>query len=178
MKNFFLILISLLLLTGCMLEPTKKEGLDTVTNYYYPINQNPIAIIPTFEYLGKKNIESEKAYREYHIWKHDRKSKYILLTILRPKGKRFPENVTWIDKESAIYSNRNIAAYSYLHKRPESIIVEIDGPLPDCIIVAQEFYLDENRTEAIYKALIVPDEYCTEDAKPVIEELNRVANMQ
>ena len=99
-----------------------------------------------------------------------------MITILKPKGDAFPRDYKWVNKSDAIFSRGNIAAYNSLHPRPTSIINEFDGPLPDCVIVASEFYFHEY--EVMYKALIVPDKMCAEVAEPVVEELNRVANMQ
>ncbi len=179
MKKIAIVLSFLLLIFACngTGPEVRDDPVDVEASYFYPKYHNPIAIFPTYKYLGKKNMESEKAAREYNVWKDNRSGKYILITTLTPKGDGFPENVTWINRDSAIYSNGNTTAYTSLHTRPLSVIHELDGGvLPDCIIVAQEFYF--NKKEAMFKALIVPDEMCSEVAEPIIEELNRVANMQ
>ena len=176
----FVPLLFLLFLFACNgVTPTPDEPVDKQTNYFYSEYQNPIAIFPTYKYLGCENIVTTKAHREYYVWKEHRENKYILITVLKPNGSNsFSKDIKWIDKEIAIYSSGNIAAFNFLHIRPRGVIYKLDGDIPDCVIVAQEFYLDKNRKEAIYKTLIVPDKMCTEISEPVIEELNRVANMQ
>jgi len=186
MKKILSIVLVLVLLfifscngTGPKVRQGKEDPtVDTFTNYFYPKYHKPIAIFPTFKHIGVRSISATgKAYREYNIWKDDRKGKYILITTLRSTQGEFPEDFEWIDRDNAIYSNGNKTAYNSLHERPLKIIHEMSGErLPDCIIVAQEFYF--NKKEAMYKVLIVPDEMCAEDAGPIIEELNRVANMQ
>ncbi len=179
MKNIIKILFVLFLIMGCngTGPEVREDPVDIQASYFYPKHHNPIAIFPIYKYLGKKNMESDKAMREYNVWKDNRSGKYILITTLTPKGDGFPKNVNWIDRDSAIYSNGNVTAYTSLHTRPLSVIHELDGGFTsDCIIVAQEFYF--NKKEAMFKALIVPDEMCSEIAEPIVEELNRVANMQ
>jgi len=180
MKRIFQIVPLLLFLIACNgITPTREEPVDKQTNYFYSKYQNPIAIFPTYKYLGSENIITPKAYRDYHVWKEPRSNKYILITVLQPKGSdRFSKNIKWVDKETAIYYRGNITAFNFLHLRPRGVIYKLDGDIPDCVIVAQEFYLDKDGKEAIYKTLIVPDKMCNEIPEPVIQELNRVANMQ
>ncbi len=177
MKNIFKGLLVLFLLAGCT-GPDVKVPVDTQTNYFHPKYHNEIAIFPTFKYLGEKviNIETSKAIRTYHVWKDQTSSKYVLITILTPKDGVLPKDYNWVDKNSAITSRGNIAAYNSVHPRVKDVISQLDGPLPDCFIFASEFYFNEK--EVMYKALIVPDKMCSEIAEPVIKELNRVANMQ
>ena len=128
--------------------------------------------------MGKKTINSEKsiALRDYHVWEQKSSGKLILITVLTPKKGTFPDGIEWVDRKSAIYSHRNVVAYTDVHERPAGVIRELGASLPECLIIAQEFYFHEK--EVLYKALIVPDEMCAEVAEPVVQELNRVANMQ
>jgi len=184
MKRILKLLPILFLLTmfACSsgMNPDIKEEPPIIadTVYFYPKYHKPISIFPTFKLIGFKSFsEDGKAYREYNIWKDSRTNKYILITVIRPLGNSFPTDVQWIDRESAIYSDGNKTAYNSLHERPTSVIYDFDGvPLPDCIIVAQEFYY--HAQEVIYKVLIVPDKMCAENAEPVIKELDRVAISQ
>ena len=186
MKRIFKLIPILFILTmfACSIEknPNLKEEppIIGITSYFYPKYHKPITIFSAFKLIGVKSIsENEKAHREYNIWKDSKTNKYILITVIRPYGRSFPDNVQWIDRESAIYSNENKTAYDFLHERPTSVIndFDLDGtPLPDCIIVAQEFYYHPQ--EVIYKVLIVPDKMCAKDVEPVIKELDRVAILQ
>ena len=172
----FLFLISII---ACSAKPTNPE-VDENLNYFTPLHNKRIAIYTTYNYLGVEKLVTENVYREYHIWKENTSNKYILITVLRPIGSMsFPENIRWLNYQDAIYFEGNVIAFSTLHSRPAGIIEDkFKEILPDCLIVAQEFYIDKDRMEAIFKSLIVPDSLCSEDAKPVIEELNRVANVQ
>ncbi len=180
MKYIFTWLTVLFLLTGCfgtgpdVIDP----AVDTQINFYRSKVHNEIAILPTYKYLGTKsiNIETSKAIRTYHLWKDQGRSKYVLITILTPKHGTLPKDYNWVDKRSAITSHGNIATYNSVHPRVKDVISQLDGPLPDCFILASEFYFNEK--EVMYKALIVPDKMCFEIAEPVIQELNRTANMQ
>lgn len=179
MKKFFKVLPFLLILFLVSCWGNQVEPVVDKTNYFHSKYQFPIAIFPTYEYLGEEKMETKGAFRTYHLWKEQSSGKYIMINVLTPKGSiKFPENIQWIDYETAIYTRGRVAAYNRVHSRVEGVINGLDGPLPDCIIAAQEFYIDPDRKEAIYKMLIVPDDTCLEVYEPVVEELNRVANMQ
>jgi len=180
MKNIlkFILLISLLITIGCVgVEKIETDVIEDI-NYFRPLYHNEIAIFPTYKYLGSKSVNIEKsiAIREYHVWKHNNTDKYILITTLRPKDGTFKKDIKWINRKNTIYSQGNIVAYNTVHKRAATIIYELGGSLPDCLIITQEFYFHEK--EVLYKSLIVPDEFCAEEATNVVRELNRVANMQ
>lgn len=180
MKKIFAIFILFLVIVSCNgKKPVVPDvPVDTQLNYFKTQYHKTIAIFPTFKYLGKESIDIEKsiAYRDYYLWKDQRTGKYVLITVLRPKSGTLPQDYNWIDKDTAIFARGNIAAYDTMHDRPTSIINKLDGPLPECFVVAQEFYFNEK--EVMYKALIVPDKMCSSVFEPVIQELNRVANMQ
>jgi len=183
MRKIFTLLAVLFLLAGCMggksSTPVMDEGFDTQTKYFNPEYHNPIAIFPTYEKLGTHSLDTEKAHRKYHVWQEKRTGKIILITVLTPNGyDSFPKTIRWMDSPGALYVGGNTAAYNHLNSRPAAAITKLGGVFPDCFIVAQAFYLDKNRKEAIYKALIVPDDVCAEEFEPVIDELDRVANMQ
>jgi len=178
MKRFFVAYLLFLLCLSCFggkVETPVDEKFSEFKSEYH----NPIAILPSYDYVGKKEMETKGAYRTYYLWKEKTSGKYIMIHVLHPNGsKSFPENIKWIDRDSAIYSEGNIAAYDYLHERPASVITELDKPLPTCYVVAQEFYLDDERKEAMYKMLISPDDTCLLTYEDTIRELNRVANMR
>jgi len=168
--------LSLFLLVGCPgTAPPVKPTVDKQVSYFNPKHHNPISIFPTYKYVGEQKSETDKVYRTYYVWNEEESGKYIVITVLNPKGK-FPQGVQWVDKTNALYVQGNKAAYNYLNMRLASALTQMGMPLGECIIIAQEFYYNDQ--EVIYKSLIVPDKWCTENAKPVIEELNRVANMQ
>lgn len=169
-----LFLLCLSCFGGKVETPVDEKFSEFKTEYH-----NPIAILPTYEYVGKKEMETKGAYRTYYLWKEKSSGKYIMINVLHPKGSdSFSKDIEWIDRESAIYSEGNIAAYPELHYRPASVVAELDKPLPKCYVVAQEFYLDDERKEAMYKMLIVPDDTCLIVYEDAILELNRVANMR
>jgi len=151
---------------------------DVQTSYFNPEYHNEIAIFPTYKSLGheRMDFESSIAYRDYYVWEEAQSGKYILITVLTPKKGSFPDDIDWIDRDSAIYSKGNVVAYDNVHKRPVNVIHRLGGSVGECVIIAQKFYYHEK--EVILKALIVPDEMCSGSAEPVVRELNRVANMQ
>lgn len=179
-RHNFLVVLLFLLTVGCFGQGTEHSPVvDEKYNEFKTDYHNPIAILSTYQYVGNKNMETTGAYRSFYLWKQKSPLKYILIQVLHPKGKQFPEGVTWINRTDAIYSEGNITAYTSLHERPAKVIEELTGkPIPACIIVAQEFYLDKDRKEAIYKLLIVPDDTCLLTYEDTVSELNRVANMQ
>lgn len=180
MRNHLKVLSTLffILLISCSDTTVIKKPVDIQSNYFNPKYQNEIVIFPTYKFLGHKkvDIDSSIAHRDYYVWQNESSDKYILVTILTPKKGVFDRNLEWIDRKSSIYSHDDIVAYNNVNERPAKIIKEFGGILPDCLIIAQQFYFHEK--EVIYKALIVPDKMCSEDAEPVVRELNRVANMQ
>jgi len=177
---FVSIFLFLFACNGGKTPPISKETkVNTQLNYFYPKYHNPIAIFPTYKFLGTKTVTQKRAYREYHLWEESSSGKYILISAIYPVGsKSFKKGIRWINKDSAIYVRGNVAAFTSIHPRAKRIIEEMGAILPNCFILAQEFYLDKERREAIYKVLISPDEMCDRIPDSTVEELNRVANMQ
>ncbi|MCF8019873.1 MAG: hypothetical protein K9L62_10780 [Vallitaleaceae bacterium] len=178
MKKNFVLSIILLLLMACASSQQPVVDVESVDNYFKTKHHNEIAILPTYDYLGMRsiNIMDSIAVRDYHVWENQDDNKYILITVLTPKNGAFSKDMPWINRKNAIYSHGNVVAYNNVHERPLSVINDLGRFLPDCIIIAQEFYFHEK--EVLYKALIVPDEICAEIPEPIVEELNYVANMQ
>jgi hypothetical protein len=178
MKKNFILSTILLLLVACSASHQPVGDVESVDNYFKSKHHNEIAIFPTYDYLGMRsiNIMDSIAMRDYHVWENQHDNKYILITVMTPKSGSFNKDMPWINRENALYSHGNIVAYNSVHDRPLSVINDLGRVLPDCVIIAQEFYFHEK--EVLYKALIVPDEMCAEIPEPVVEELNRVANMQ
>ena len=118
-------------------------------------------------------MESAGAYRTYYLWESKFEGKYIMIAKFVPKGSStFATDVKWV-ADGFLHKKGNRAAYSKIANRPRSVIESLSGPLPDCIILAQDVRIHPK--EAQFRMLIVPDKFCSGAWEPVMEELDRVA---
>lgn len=170
MKKIIVFFI-IFLLSACA---SSDNGLDQEYKEFVTEYNGTFAIFPTYEHIGIRDIKTSGADRTFHVWKEDSSGKYIMLHILKPAEDVFPEDVNWINTESAIYHEGNVAAYEYLAARPASTIEMLDKPLPECYVVAQRFSIDKERKEAVYRIFVVPDETCLLMYEDAINELDRV----
>ena len=96
-----------------------------------------------------------------------------MIIVIVPKEGTFPDNLVWNNPNTALNVKGMRAAYSSISSRSYSIMNKLGADFPECFILAQEVHLDPR--EALFRILIVPDDMCTEDYEPVMEELDRVA---
>lgn len=174
MKRFFLIFIIMILVASCASQ--HDQGVDTQVNEFITDHNGTIALFPTYEYIGSKEIETNGAYRTYHLWGENSSGKYIMIQVLNPKGRVFPENIIWIDMKSGIHFDGDLVVYDELHDRPASIIAELDMTIQpaSCYLITQQFDIDDKRKEAIFKLHIVPDDSCVATGENAVKEFRRV----
>lgn len=170
-KNISGFLIFILLIFGCATDPiTTKE--DDQTFRFISRSMGLVSIMPTYQYIGEKDLSDQKATRVYHIWEDSMNEKYIMIYHLIAKQGTFPPGLQWVTPNGAIYIKGMRAAYTTIGEKPYSALQKFNLRLQECFILAQEVH--HNDTEAVFRILIVPDETCAEEYEPVMEELDRV----
>lgn len=178
MKYIISIFLMCILLVSCWSSGpvVPVEPFDSAEYHYMTPNQSfpYIAIMPSYKFVGEKDFSDQKAVRRYTIWESVSENKYLMIYQLIVREGEFPSNLEWIT-EDAIYKSGMKAVYTTIGNNAFKAIDHYGLIIPDCFILAQEIHINEANNEAIFRILIVNDEFCTEDYEPVLEELNRVA---
>jgi len=172
-KVLSIFLIALFFLVACNGGNKPVTKVEPVTKTFVSENHGPIAIFPTYEYLGMKESFEGKSNREYHLWENKFDGKYILIIQIIPKEGTFPSDLVWNSTQGSLYVKGMRAAYNSIAARTYKIMKQLGAEFPPCFILAQEVHVSPK--EAIFRVLIVPDKMCTEEYEPVMEELDRVA---
>jgi len=173
MRYIFAVCLVCLLIVNCSLFPDEEKDFKTDPSFTTKY-QGDIGIISSYKYIGFDDFSDEKAIRKYYVWENATENKIIMIYQLIANKEPFPKDLEWITP-NALYRKNMRAAYTTVAGRPLSALHHFGMELPDCYILAQEIHIDESKKEAIFRILIVNDEFCTEDYEPVMEELDRVA---
>jgi len=177
MKRIFTIFLMCILLFSCSQNTLviPEEPFDNQTYKYLTPNQSfpYISIMPSYKYVGEKDFSDQKAVRKYTIWESVSEYKYIMIYHLVSNQGPFPSNIEWTT-DDVIYKSGMKAVYTTVGNNAYKALDHFGLVLDDCFILAQEIHINEENNEAIFRILIVPDEFCTENYQPVLEELKRV----
>lgn len=174
MKKTISILFFILFIISCASKPqavVKPED----KNLKFVGNNQIISIFPTYRYVGEQDFSDENVLRVYHIWYNDFDGKIIMIYHLKMKKGMFPNNVQWLDKNSALFVEGMRAAYTNVIGRALIALNNSNIKLPDCYILGQEVHINKNNKEAVLRMLITPDKMCSEEYMKTMNELDRVA---
>lgn len=183
MKHFLTIFLICIFLSACAPSPiTTKDDIapDEITVKYLQTSaymsgaKGYVESFPVYSYVGEKDFSDEKVFRRYNLWENRAEGKYIMIYHIIMKDGKFPRDVQWVDRESAIFVDGRRSVYTSIAGRAFTTLQHYNAELPDCILLVQEAHVNDKDNEAILRILIVPDEDCNQDLWNPVNELDRV----
>ena len=173
MKKAIAVIFFILFVVSCASTPPEPVN-QSKNEFEFIGNHQAVSVMPTYRYIGKQDFSDDNVMRVYHIWRNDYDGKVIMLYHIIMKQGTFPNDVQWIDRDNAIFVDGMRVAYNYVAGRAKTALNDSNITLPECLILAQEIHIGKDKTEAILRMLITPDDMCAEQYWKTLDELDRV----